>query len=225
MAPKLATISDLRLRRDIAIDDEAVYASYLESAESLFELMTKRKWVFRENYTEHFFLDYENQRNAKFLYLSLYPISKVVATSLPAITIKTWRSPSKESNTDFLEYDSDFQIIENRGMIIRTTNSLWGDIVKVVVSGGYASSNSGVVVTQSPTINEPTETPKDVVEAICRQAIYMRVRTEGDRIVLQSSTSLQGQASANLTYSDKHLDAFFSQIVKSNTKRTYGGYG
>lgn len=220
--PTLATISDLRLRRDIAVDDEAVYMAYLDTVEAQFESMTKRLWRYRENDVQFYRLDWENQRGAKRLYTRLFPINTTTAGA-PCIEVKHWQTPDTEANATTLVLNTSYQLQADRGVITNTTMSKWFDTVKVTVSGGYASANAPVSVTNG--WNVPPVTPPDIVEAICRQSIYMRLRTEGDRIVLQSQSSLQGQANVSFTYSDKPHDAFFLQVVKTYMRRTYGGYG
>ena len=89
--PILATIADLRLRRDIAVDDEAIYTATLDTVETMFETMTKRLWKYRENYVKLFSLDWENQRNAKRLYAPIFPINTLAAQpKTPQIFVKHW---------------------------------------------------------------------------------------------------------------------------------------
>ncbi len=222
--PILATIADLRLRRDIAVDDEAIYAATLDTVETMFETMTKRLWKYRENHVKLFSLDWENQRNAKRLYAPIFPINTTVALPKePQISVKHWQTPSKESDATVLTVNEDYQLELDRGVVIRTMATNWFDTVKMTVSGGYASANAEV--TPASGLALPPTTPLDVLEAICRQTIYMRLRTQNDRIVLQSQSSLQGQANVSFTYSDKPHDSFFLQVVRSYTRRTYGGYG
>lgn len=222
--PMLATIADLRLRRDIAVDDEAIYNATLDTVETMFETMTKRLWKYRENHVKLFSLDWENQRNAKRLYAPIFPITTMAAVPKePQIAVKHWQTPDTESNATVLTINEDYQLEAERGVVIRTMATNWFDTVKMTVSGGYASPNVGV--TPASGLATPPSTPLDVLEAICRQTIYMRLRTQNDRIVLQSQSSLQGQANVSFTYSDKPHDAFFLQVVRSYTRRTYGGYG
>lgn len=222
--PTLATIADLRMRRDIAVDDEAIYTATLNTVESMFESMTKRMWKYREGHVKLFTLDWENQRNAKRLYAPIFPINTTSnAAATPQIAVKHWQTPDEEANATVLTLGKDFQLEAERGIVIRTMVSNWFDCVKMTVSGGYASANSGIQ--PSAGLRTPPETPADVVEAICRQAAYMRLRTQSDRIILQSQSSLQGSANASFTYSDKPHDSMFLQVVKTYTRRTYGGYG
>jgi len=171
-----------------------------------------------------FSLDWENQRNAKRLYAPIFPINTTVALPKePQISVKHWQTPSKESDATVLTVNEDYQLELDRGVVIRTMATNWFDTVKMTVSGGYASANAEV--TPASGLAVPPTTPLDVLEAICRQTIYMRLRTQNDRIVLQSQSSLQGQANVSFTYSDKPHDSFFLQVVRSYTRRTYGGYG
>ena len=220
--PTLVTIADLRLRRDIAVDDEAVYVSMIDTVESMFETMTKRLWKYREGHVKMFSLDAENQRTAKRLFAPIFPINTTLGTpKVPQIEVKHWQTPDTESEAKVLEFGKDYQLELERGVVIRTMPSYWFDMVKMTVSGGYASANSQTY--QATGLRAPPAPPADVVEAICRQVIYMRLRTQQDRIVLQSQSSLQ--SSVSFTYTDKPNDPMFLQVVRSYTRRTYGGYG
>lgn len=221
--PTLASISDIRLRRDIAVDDESVYNAYLETVENMFENMTKRLWKYREGVEQNLFLESQNQVNATRLYTKIFPIIKIAASGIPQVTVKQWSISQAESEATTLDYLDDYHVIADRGIITRRMPNNWRNNVKIVVSGGYKGTNATTAVTAG--FATPPATPPDIVEAIVRQAVFMRLRTEGDRLVLQSQSSLQGTANVSYAYLDKPIDPLFAAIVSVYTRRAYGGYG
>lgn len=201
-------LQDIRDRIQLGTDEEPFVQSILDSTVEMFEQQTQRKWLKRTDYVQEFYLQTDDQRWAKKLWVDLFPIT--------AITIKEWYEWEDETaDADTLTATSstatgDFRCRTDRGVLIRIRNTKWKHFVKVTSTGGYDYPS----FTGSPVL-----APADVREALIRQVIFTKKRIEGDSQVAESK-SFQG---GSITYTDPMLDALYKQIVKTHMRRSYAG--
>ena len=209
----MIVLPDIRERMEISIGEEPMVSGLIESAISLFETLTHRKWSRRTGYVKEFFLSDAKSRAAQYLYVDLYPVESIV--------VKEWNVAEDETadgvtlTATSSSTGGDYRVINTRGKIIRVRAGGWKTFVKATITGGYQPKDWADESLTGATA------PNDVREGLIRQVMYMKKRTEGDKQIIRSQSFQAGSSQ----YINDELDPMFKRIVRTHTQRTYGAIG
>jgi len=212
----LVTVSDVRKYQTVTVEEEPLIQSLISATESLFESLTGRLWGYRVDYKKVFNFDTPRKRSMPKIWLPLNPVA-LTSGGVVRVAVKGWDYGDKESESDDLVLDDDFQVIKERGYISLQDYAGWHYWTAITMTGGYASQNLDLT-SYSVT---PPDAPEDVKLAIIRQVIYNRLRYMGNKAILEDET-ISGATSR--LKEDVH-DPFFISIVKLYKRYGYFNHG